>query len=204
VTIFGPNGAGKTTLIRILSTLTRPTDGEFSINNCDLKDDAGEIRQQIGMLSHAPFLYDELSPYENLKFFGKMFNLEPGKIHNRVKGLLREVGLSHRTHDRVGTFSRGMKQRVAIARAIIHKPKVLLLDEPYTGLDQNATTVLNEILKDFKSSSGTIVLVTHDLERGLKLSDRIAILSEKKIVFEGKSKDLTIKELKSIYQRYSK
>ena len=150
LTLFGPNGAGKTTLIKILSTLMRPTAGKFYINNYDVNEDPGEIRQSIGMISHSPLLYDELTPLENLQFYGKMFYVEPSKLDRIAKDLIRKIGLHHRMYDRVETFSRGMKQRVSIARAIIHKPQVLLLDEPYTGLDQNASSLLEKILDDFK------------------------------------------------------
>lgn len=183
--------------------MTRPTSGDFSINDFTLQEDAIDIRRNIGMISHSPFLYDEMTAYENILFYGKMFNVDHSKLKDKVKSLLRIIGLVHRTHDRVGTFSRGMKQRVSIARAVIHEPKVLFLDEPYTGLDQNAAAVLNNILKDFKQKKGTIVMVTHDLERGLKLSDRIAILNNKRIVHEMETKGLTLKKLKVQYKKYS-
>ena len=199
LTVFGPNGAGKTTLIRILSTLMRPNSGEFSINEYSIKDEAVEIRQSIGMISHSPFLYDELMAIENLQFFGKIFNVEGKKLKKRSKGLLNKIGLHHRMYDRVGTFSRGMKQRLSIARAIIHEPEVLLMDEPYTGLDQSASGLLEEILMDFKRKGGTIMMTTHDLERGLRMSDRVAILVNGKIQFDSESKNLNVKKLKKIY-----
>jgi heme ABC exporter ATP-binding subunit CcmA len=200
LTVFGPNGAGKTTLIRILSTIMRPNSGEFSINEYSIKDEAVEIRQSIGMISHSPFLYDELMAIENLHFFGKMFNVDRNKLKKRTKGLLNKIGLHHRMYDRVGTFSRGMKQRLSIARAIIHEPEVLLMDEPYTGLDQAASDLFEEILMDFKRKGGTIIMTTHDLERGLRMSDRVAILVNGKIQFDTESKNLNVKKLKKIYQ----
>jgi heme ABC exporter ATP-binding subunit CcmA len=204
LTVFGPNGAGKTTLIRILSTIMRPNSGEFSINEYSIKDEAVEIRQSIGMISHSPFLYDELMAIENLQFFGKMFNVDRNKLKKRTKGLLNKIGLHHRMYDRVGTFSRGMKQRLSIARAIIHEPEVLLMDEPYTGLDQSASELFEEILMDFKRKGGTIVMTTHDLERGLRMSDRVAILVNGKIQYDSESKNLNVKKLKKIYQELIK
>ena len=182
----------------------RPTSGEFSINNYDFKEGAVEIRQSIGMLSHSPLLYEDLTAYENLQFYGKMFNVKPGTLHNRIKSLLRQVGLAHVMYDRVGTFSRGMKQRLSISRAIIHKPKVLLLDEPYTSLDQNGSDVLDNILRKFHAKPGTIVMTTHNLKRGLKNSDRIAILVSGRISFESELKSLDIKKFTGIYQKLIK
>jgi ABC-type multidrug transport system ATPase subunit len=178
----------------------RPTSGEFSINSYSANDEPIELRQSIGMLSHAPFLYDELLAFENLQFFGRVFKVKNNELKPRIKNLLRKVGLQHRMYDRVGTFSRGMKQRLSIARAIIHEPKVLLLDEPYTGLDQNASKLFDNILLDFKNKGGTIIMATHNFERGLKLSDRVVILTKGKVMFDSRSKDLSIKELKKIYQ----
>jgi ABC-type multidrug transport system ATPase subunit len=202
--MFGPNGAGKTTLIRILSTLSRATSGEFSINNFDIKENPIDIRQSIGMVSHSPFLYDELTAYENLEFYGKMFNVRSDKLKGRVKELLREVGLQHRMFDRVGTFSRGMKQRMAIARVLLYKPKVLFLDEPYTGLDPNASDVLDSLLYDFNRKGGTILMTTHDLEHGLRSSSRVAILVNGRIEFDERSDKLNAKKFKNIYRKVIK
>ncbi len=203
-TIFGPNGAGKTTILKILSTLMKPSSGEFYINDYDPREDPNEIRRSMGMISHSPFLYDELTPMENLQFFGKMFNVNHLKLEKISKDLIKKVGLSHRMYDRVETFSRGMKQRLSIARAIIHDPEILLLDEPYTGLDQNASDLLEKILKEFKKKKGTIILATHNLERGLRMGDRIAILVNGKIRYDTESKNLNLKKLTSIYQQLSK
>jgi heme ABC exporter ATP-binding subunit CcmA len=200
LTLFGPNGAGKTTLIRILSTLMRPSAGEFSVNGHNFKDEAIEIRQSIGVISHSPFLYEELTAYENLKFFGRIYNVPSNQLESRVKELLRQVGLQYRMYDRVDAFSRGMKQRLSIARAIIHRPKILFLDEPYTGLDHNASKLLNQILNDFIRDSGTILMATHDFERGLRISDRVLILVKGKIKRDLQTKDLNIKKFKNIYQ----
>lgn len=182
----------------------RPTSGKFSINKYNNKEDSVEIRQNIGMISHSPFLYDELSPIENLIFYGKMFNIDNKKLRDRAKALLRQVGLQYRMFDRVATFSRGMKQRLSVARAIIHRPKVLFLDEPYTGLDQNASKLLDKILHDFKAKGGTAIMVTHDLERGLRLSDRIAVLVNGKIMHDTDSKHLNLEKLKKTYQQLIK
>jgi ABC-type multidrug transport system ATPase subunit len=156
------------------------------------------------MISHSPYLYDELTAYENLEFYGKMFNIRSEKLKERVKSLLRKVGLAHRMFDRVGTFSRGMKQRMAIARVLLYKPKVLFLDEPYTGLDPNATELLDSLLYDFNKKGGTILMTTHDLERGLRASNRVAILVNGKIEYDERSSNLDIRKFKKIYQQVIK
>lgn len=200
VTVFGPNGAGKTTLMKILSTLMRPMSGEFTVNNHSVQDESNEIRQSIGMISHSPFLYDELTALENLLFYGKMFHLDTTELEPRAKRLLKRVGLFHRSYDRVETFSRGMKQRLSIARAIIHDPKVLLLDEPFTGLDPPGSKMLEQILLRFKRNGGTIIMATHNLERGLRLSDRVIILIRGTIEYDSATQKLSVKKLNSIYQ----
>jgi ABC-type multidrug transport system ATPase subunit len=152
--LFGPNGAGKTTLIKILSTLARASSGDVTINGYSMREEGRELRASIGMISHNPFLYDDLTLFENLKFYSKMYGLK--KDEKAIKALIDKVGLLHRLNDRVGEFSRGMKQRAAVARAVIHDPPVLLLDEPYTGLDYRAWDMLSGI----RSGQGSPALST--------------------------------------------
>ncbi|MBI1987880.1 MAG: heme ABC exporter ATP-binding protein CcmA [Nitrospinae bacterium] len=173
LTIFGPNGAGKTTLIRILSTLLRPTAGRIEILGMDLRDAGEEIRRQIGVLSHQTFLYNNLTPMENLKFYGTLYGLD--HLKERIELLLEQVGLEGRRNDPVRTFSRGMQQRLAIARTLLHDPQVVFLDEPYTGLDQHAARMLEGLLGQMRSGQRTILLVTHNLARGLGMGDEVAI-----------------------------
>jgi heme exporter protein A len=180
--LVGPNGAGKTTLLRILATLSKPTAGSVRIAGIDLADGAAEIRQKIGFLSHQPLLYGDLSAQENLRFYGRMYDV--ANLHERISSMLRQVGLERNRHDLVRTFSRGMKQRLAIARALLHDPPVLLLDEPYTGLDQQATGILDAVLRDVGPSSRAALLTTHDLEHGLSVSHRVAVLVNGKIAYE--------------------
>jgi ABC-2 type transport system ATP-binding protein/heme exporter protein A len=199
LTIFGPNGAGKTTLIKVISTLTHFNSGEVEIGEFDIKEDPLEIRKIIGVISHNLYLYDELTAKENLSFYGKMYSYPREKLGSRITKLLQEIGLQHRMNDRVGTFSRGMKQRLSIARAIFHNPKILFLDEPYTGLDQHATQILTGILKDLQTGSRTIIMTTHNIEQGFKLCDRVAILSRGKISFDKPKKVLTVSKFKKTY-----
>ena len=180
--LIGPNGAGKTTLLRILATLTRPDEGQILISGMDLADRATEIRRQIGFLSHQPLLYDDLSADENLLFYGRMYDVMD--VKTRIAALLQQVALEPNQHGLVRTFSRGMRQRLSIARALLHDPPILLMDEPYTGLDQQAASVLDRVLQDVGVADRTIILTTHDLDRGWRVSDRVAMLVGGRIAYE--------------------
>lgn len=139
------------------------------------------VRRQIGVIAHQTFLYEELTAEENLRFYGKLYDVP--ELSVRIDQVLAEVGLQHRRSDRVRAFSRGMQQRLSIARAMLHQPSVLLLDEPYTGLDQHAAEMLSDWLKRLRSKSRTILMVTHDLERGIEMADAVAILNKGQIAF---------------------
>ena len=181
LTLVGPNGAGKTTLLRILATLSKPTEGSVHIAGLDLRTQDLEIRRRIGFLSHQPLLYGDLSGEENLGFYGRMYDVPD--LSDRIGAMLSQVGLERNRRDLVRTYSRGMKQRLAIARAFLHDPPLLLLDEPYTGLDQQAAEMLDTVLRGVGLDSRTIVLTTHDLERGLLVGQRMAILARGRIVY---------------------
>ncbi|MGH2525079.1 MAG: heme ABC exporter ATP-binding protein CcmA, partial [Anaerolineales bacterium] len=137
VAVLGPNGAGKTTLLRILAGLSRPTFGEVSVGGYRLPQQAGAVRRRLGVVSHQPLLYADLSAEENLRFYARLYGLRDSSA--RIARVLTLVGLSVRRRDLVRTFSRGMQQRLAIARAILHDPEVMLFDEPHTGLDPEAS-----------------------------------------------------------------
>lgn len=173
LTVFGPNGAGKTTLIRMLASLTRPTGGSATVAGYDVTANDPLMRREIGVISHASFLYADLSAFENVRFYAKMYGVEHPA--DRAKEVIDEVGLLPRLHDRVRTFSRGMLQRLSIARAIVHNPSILFLDEPYTGLDQHASLKLREQLETLHTQHRTVLMTTHDFVRGLEMCDRVAI-----------------------------
>jgi len=202
LTLVGPNGAGKTTFIRILATLTRPSKGSVRVAGCDVARHGPEIRRHIGLVSHQTFLYGDLSAEENLRFYGRMYDVP--ELELSIKSLLQRVGLKHRSLDLVRTYSRGMEQRLSIARALLHDPALLLLDEPYTGLDQRATEMLREVLTDLagKSKSRTIVMTTHNLERGLEICDRAAILVNGRIVYQAGKDNLDLISFRETYRRY--
>lgn len=179
MSLVGPNGAGKSTLLRIVATLLQPTGGEISVGGWSFPRYAAKVRRHIGLVSHQPLLYRDLTAAENLEFFARLYQLDD--IQERVREALRKVGLFARQRDPVGGFSRGMVQRLTIARAALHEPDVLLLDEPYTGLDQDAAGLLDSLLRQESELGRTILLITHDLAHGLQQSDRIAILNRGRI-----------------------
>jgi heme exporter protein A len=176
VALLGPNGAGKTTFLRILSTLSRPSLGEIRIAGYSLPNQAAQVRQKLGVVSHLPLLYGDLTAEENLKFFGKMYNIS--NITPRIGEVLNLVGLAHRRKDLVRTFSRGMQQRLAIGRAVLHDPEVMLFDEPHTGLDQDACDMLDKVLRDVAARGRTVVMTSHDLGRVEDLATRYDVLSK--------------------------
>lgn len=199
VVVLGPNGAGKTTLLRLISTLLRPSSGRILLDGREVKEEGVDLRKDIGVLAHSPYLYDELTAIENLRFFAKMYNVEYAE--DRIKDLLQRVKLYHRMNDHVGTFSRGMKQRLAIARAIIHKPSYLLMDEPYTGLDLNAGEILSSMLRRYHGQKRTILMVTHDLERGYEMGERLAVMSGGKVALDVRKDEVGLDEFKENYKR---
>ena len=196
-TLFGPNGAGKTTFIKILSTLVKPTTGKLTVSGHDALKGPDLVRRVTGVLSHDPFLYENLSAFENIRFFGTLYGVEePGE---RAREVIERVGLGRREHDIVRTFSRGMKQRLAVARAIVHDPGVLLLDEPYTGLDQHGARVFGEMLSILKSDRRTILMTTHNIDEGLDRSDRVGILAGGRMVYESGREGVGKEEFREIY-----
>ena len=201
LTIVGPNGAGKTTLLRILATLAKPTDGLVRIDGLDLASRGNEIRRRIGFVSHQSLIYANLTAEENLRFYGRIYDVPA--LEERVETLLNLVGLEARRHDPARNLSRGMLQRLAIARAIIHQPTLMLLDEPYTGLDQQATEMLRQLLQTVSTESRTVIMTTHDLQRALELCDRLAILAKGRIVYQTESASLTLADLQQIYWRHA-
>jgi len=199
VALVGPNGAGKTTLMRIASTLLRPTAGEVTIGGWPLTTHAHKVRRHIGLVSHQPMVYGDLSAAENLAFFARLYQLD--RQEERIAQALKNVGLYARQRDAVRTFSRGMLQRLTLARATLHEPEVLLLDEPYTGLDQDASHLLDNLLWQEMENGRTILMITHDLVHGLDLCQRIAILNKGRIVSEINSHDVNPAEFLAIYAR---
>jgi len=175
VALIGPNGAGKTTFLRILATLSRPTMGEITLAGFSLPEEASAVRRMLGVVSHQPLLYGDLTAEENLRFYGRMYGLDD--LDARINAALEMVGLRSRRKDLVRAYSRGMQQLLAIGRAVLHDPEIILFDEPYTGLDQDASEMLDEALRAVAAKGRTIVMTSHDLARTEALATRFDILS---------------------------
>ncbi len=182
VALVGPNGAGKTTLLRLLATLSRPNGGRIDIGKIPLAQHANDARAAIGFVGHQTFMYDELTAEENLQFFARLYDLPDS--YARVRAVARRVGIEHRLNDVTRTLSRGLQQRLTLARMLLHDPAVLLLDEPYTGLDKTAADLLDEIILEAKEQGRGILFSTHDLERGLAICDRALVLKAGRLVYD--------------------
>jgi heme exporter protein A len=198
VALLGPNGAGKTTFLRILASLSRPSLGEVNIAGYQLPNQAAQVRARLGVVSHLPLLYGDLTAEENLRFYGRMYGLMD--LEQRITEVLEMIGLKARRRDLVRTFSRGMQQRLAIGRAVLHDPDVILFDEPYTGLDQDASSMLDEVLKTVAAKGRTVVMTSHDLARAEDLATRFDILSRGVIAATATPRQLKKSNLLSFYK----
>ncbi len=199
VALLGPNGAGKTTFLRILASLSRPSLGEVRVAGYSLPNEAAQVRARLGVVSHMPLLYPDLTAEENLRFYARMYGLEDQSA--RITEVLEMVGLEKRRADLVRTFSRGMQQRLAIGRAVIHDPEVMLFDEPYTGLDQDASEMLDEVLKSVAARGRTVVMTSHDLARAEDLATRFDILSRGVIAASTTQAELKNTNLLAYYKQ---
>ncbi|HZJ22507.1 MAG TPA: heme ABC exporter ATP-binding protein CcmA [Anaerolineales bacterium] len=199
VALLGPNGAGKTTLLRILASLSRPSLGEVNIAGYKLPQQAAQVRARLGVVSHLPLLYGDLSAEENLRFYARLFGIVNYEL--RITEVLEMTGLENRRRDLVRTFSRGMQQRLAIGRAVLHDPDVMLFDEPYTGLDQDASSMLDDVLKTVAAQGRTIVMTSHDLARAEDLATRFDILSRGVITASATRRQLKKTDLLTFYKQ---
>jgi heme ABC exporter ATP-binding subunit CcmA len=199
VALLGPNGAGKTTFLRILASLSRPSLGEVHIAGYKLPQQAAQVRARLGVVSHLPLLYGDLSAEENLRFYARLYGINNYDL--RITEVLEMTGLELRRRDLVRTFSRGMQQRLAIGRAVLHDPDVMLLDEPYTGLDQEASSMLDDVLKTVAAQGRTIVMTSHDLARAEELATRFDILSRGIIAASTTRRQLKKNDLLTFYKQ---
>ncbi len=179
--LLGRNGAGKTTLLRILGGLSKAARGRVTLFGKDAR--AGATRQRIGILGHGIGVYEELSAFENLKLFGELYGVEDSRRH--ATEWLERTGLDRVRDGLVREFSRGMRQRLAIARCFLHEPSLLLLDEPFTALDDRAIAVLHELLKSALARGGTIIMSTHQLREALELATDVALINRGKLAYRG-------------------
>jgi heme exporter protein A len=174
IALLGPNGAGKSTLLSIVATLLAPTSGDVRYGEHDGLHAGAALRGRLGLLGHDLYIYAELSPAENLRFFAKVYGVED--VERRIADALDHAGLSHRRDDPVSGFSRGMRQRLALERALLHGPRLVLLDEPFTGLDDAATHALRQRLATLRESGCIVLITTHDLETIEGIIDRAVVL----------------------------
>lgn len=183
--LLGPNGAGKSTTINIISTILKPDSGEIFINEKPLSSCEKESKMEIGIVPQEISLYEDLSAFENLMFWGELYNIDSKNLKNIINEKLDFVGLSDRKNDLIKTFSGGMKRRINIAASILHKPKVLLMDEPTVGIDPQSRNRIFEVVQQLNAEGVTVIYTTHYMEEAEKLCSRIAIIDLGKIVAEG-------------------
>lgn len=195
LSIFGPNGAGKTTLLRELAMLARPTRGELKLLGVDALAEPDALRARVGLISHKSMLYGDLTARENLEFFSSLY----GSVDKaRIDELLRLVELDHRRNDCVRTYSRGMQQRLSIARALINDPELVLLDEPYSGLDPHAAELFDELIGRVRAGR-TFVMVSHDLEKGYGMCSHALIMARGKVVVMADKAQIDAAAFKDLY-----
>ena len=199
VALLGPNGAGKTTLLRIIASLSRPTLGTVQVAGYQLPAQAAAVRARLGVVTHLPLLYGDLTADENLRFYGRMYGVI--ELNPRIEEVLEMIGLVARRHDLVRTFSRGMQQRLAIGRAILHDPEVMLFDEPHTGLDQDACDMLDGLLRDVAGRGRTVIMTSHDLARIEDLATRFDVLSRGVIAGSTRQDGLGTNNLLDFYRQ---
>jgi heme exporter protein A len=198
--VIGPNGAGKSTFFKCTVGLLQPTSGEILLDGKLVKKNSGEVKQKIGFLGHESFLYNTLSPLENLKFYGKLYKVKD--LDRKANDLLKEVGLYLFRDIPIRSFSRGMMQRLAIARVLLPDPEILMLDEPHTGLDQEAVALLNKIIKKKQASGTSILIISHDFEQVHTLADRVAVLRKGKIISTmALGSDIDLPAMKQWYEK---
>lgn len=198
--VIGPNGAGKSTFFKCTVGLLQPTSGEILLEGKTVKKNSGEVKQKIGFLGHESFLYNTLSPLENLKFYGKLYKVKD--LDRKANELLKEVGLYLFRDMPIRSFSRGMMQRLAIARVLLPDPEILMLDEPHTGLDQEAVALLNRIIKSKRDSGTSILIISHDFEQVHALADRVAVLRKGKILSTiPLTAEMGLPEMKQWYEK---
>lgn len=197
ISIFGPNGAGKSTFLKLLCTMTSPSSGDIMYEGTPLRKLKDDFRSRFGVISHQPFLYTELTAMENLRFYAKLYGVQ--NIDERIKELLNKVELYKRRNDKVRGYSRGMLQRLSITRALLHNPDIVVLDEPYTGLDTHASDILTKILMELFDANRTILMVTHNIKQGYDASSRLAIIRRGQLVFDQKKADISLGDFEHAY-----
>lgn len=199
VGLLGANGAGKTTLLRILARLVEPTSGEMELGGVSFREAGEESKRRVGFVGHNTFLYDELTVRENLRFYSLLYGV-PDAAH-AIAARLEEMTLTARASELVRNLSRGLRQRVAIARALLHAPSLLLLDEPFTGLDPQASAALETLLAGFHASGRTLLVSTHNLEQILNLATRVLVLDRGTLIYDGPNRPERVGEIRALFAK---
>ena len=183
--LLGPNGAGKTTTLRMISGLLRPDEGTISVLGVDALTDPMGAKRIIGWLSDEPMIYDKLTPTEYLEFVSGLWSVETDIAERRARDLIGWLGLEKHAHERCEHFSRGMRQKVALAGALVHEPKLIILDEPLTGLDAGSARLVKDVLLERVRAGCAIIMTTHILEIAERMGDRIGVISDGQLIAEG-------------------
>jgi ABC-2 type transport system ATP-binding protein len=183
--LVGPNGAGKTTTLRMVVGLLRPDAGSIGIDGVDALSDPVAAKQITAWLSDEPMIYDKLTPYEYLEFVAGLWRIDPAMAQVRARELIGWLGLEPHAHERCEGFSRGMRQKVALAGALVHDPKLIILDEPLTGLDAGTARQVKNVLRARVREGGTVIMTTHILEVAERMADRIGVIASGRLVAEG-------------------
>lgn len=202
VCLCGVNGAGKSTLQRIIAGLLHPDAGSVSLNGYSVRTAPDKTKPQLGVISHKSMVYPDLTVWENLSFFASLYGVRESAA--RITELLENVGLYSYRYDQASILSRGLLQRLAIARALVHDPKVLLADEPFTGLDSEASKYLVSVFADFISAGGTIIMTTHDINFALQCCDRVVVLDKQRLIFDAKTSDIDTAAFRKDYLLYAR
>ncbi len=196
---MGANGSGKTTLLKVMATLSKPDSGQVLIGGLSADRSGALVRRQTGVVTHDPLLYDDLTGRENLRFFCQMFGLD--SANERVERVTEMMGMTLRLDQRIGAMSHGMKKRFSIARALLHDPPVLLMDEPESGLDQEAVALLDTVIRDRSDSRRAVIMTTHNLERAIELGDTLAVLSNGRVAYHDATAEVDGELVRDAYMR---
>ncbi|HTP92868.1 MAG TPA: ABC transporter ATP-binding protein [Xanthobacteraceae bacterium] len=190
--LLGPNGAGKTTTLRMIAGLLRPDAGTIRVAGIDALADPAAAKQIMAWISDEPMIYDKLTPLEFLEFVAGLWGVEPGLAQARARDLLAWLDLMPHADERCEGFSKGMRQKVALAGALVHDPRVIILDEPLTGLDAGSARQVKSVLRERVDAGGTIVMTTHILEVAERMADRIGVIAHGKLIAEGTLEELRL------------
>jgi ABC-2 type transport system ATP-binding protein len=189
-TLLGPNGAGKTTTLRMLVGLLRPDAGSISVLGIDALADPVAAKQVMAWISDEPMIYDKLTPFEYLEFVGGLWGIDAAHAEARARGLIDWLGLGPDAHQRCEGFSKGMRQKVALAGALVHEPRIIILDEPFTELDAGSARQVKTVLREHVAAGGTVIMTTHILEVAERMADRIGVIARGRLIAQGTLEEL--------------